>query len=535
MMVNPMMMRIELRFSCNNLLPADVMSPPDPIIVVKQRDNFGKFHEIGRTEKIKNTYNPTFSTPVEIDYCFEEIQCLKFAVYDIDNDSPALDDDDGLGKAILTLGQVVSTRELTSKLSKQNPSAKEPCTITISATEVTDINEMEFSVRAEGLDKKDLLGKSDPYMEIYRIEGDGKDTLVHKTEVIKNTLKPKWAPFSVRIQNLCQGDFDRAIKFKVFDYDSGGDHDLIGECEASLSFATGSEDTTLNLINPKKKAQKKNYKKSGKLTFVSCKLVKKFSFLDYVFGGCQINFTCGIDFTGSNGDPRQSSSLHYFGSTNPNEYAQAIQAVGYVIQDYDSDKLFPAFGFGAKIPPENEISHEFALNFNPQNPYCAGVGGLLEAYQNAIRTVKLWGPTNLSPIINHVARFAAEAQAKPEATNYFVLLLITDGVVTDMDETRRAIVAASQLPMSIIIIGVGNADFTAMEFLDGDTGALKDKEGRQAIRDIVQFVPFRKFKMVTSSTLSNHVLREVPKQVVDYFSMRKLQPGVATHLNHVSE
>ena len=35
--------------------------------------------------------------------------------------------------------------------------------------------------------------------------------------------------------------------------------------------------------------------------------------------------------------------------------------------------MFPALGFGAKIPPTMEVSHEFAINFNPQNPYCAGI------------------------------------------------------------------------------------------------------------------------------------------------------------------
>lgn len=66
-----------------------------------------------------------------------------------------------------------------------------------------------------------------------------------------------------------------------------------------------------------------------------------------------------------------------------------------------------------------------------------------------------------------------------------------------MDQTRGAIVAASRLPMSIIIVGVGKADFTDMEILDGDDGRLTTIMGEPAVRDIVQFVPFRKFHNVS--------------------------------------
>ena len=39
-----------------------------------------------------------------------------------------------------------------------------------------------------------------------------------------------------------------------------------------------------------------------------------------------------------------------------------------------------------------------------------GIEGVLQAYQFCIRQVSLYGPTNVSPIIHHVARFAAHAQ-----------------------------------------------------------------------------------------------------------------------------
>lgn len=77
--------------------------------------------------------------------------------------------------------------------------------------------------------------------------------------------------------------------------------------------------------------------------------------------------------------------------------------------------------------------------------------------------------------------------------------------MTDMADTREAIVRASYLPMSIIIVGVGNADFTDMQILDGDDGVLRSPKGEPVLRDIVQFVPFREFKNVSCRETSRPV------------------------------
>lgn len=66
-------------------------------------------------------------------------------------------------------------------------------------------------------------------------------------------------------------------------------------------------------------------------------------------------------FTQPTGNPAQPTSLHYMSPYQLNAYAMALKAVGEIIQDYDSDKMFPALGFGAKLPPDGRISHEFAL------------------------------------------------------------------------------------------------------------------------------------------------------------------------------
>lgn len=75
---------------------------------------------------------------------------------------------------------------------------------------------------------------------------------------------------------------------------------------------------------------------------------------------------------------------------------------------------------------------------------------------------------------------------------YIILLILTDGIINDMKESINHIINCCNLPLSIVIAGVGDADFGSMEILDGDEG-LSDHTGRTATRDLVQFVPFNKF------------------------------------------
>lgn len=518
--------RVQLNISCRNLLDKDVMSKSDPMAVVMILKE-GRWFEVGRTERLDNTLNPQFSKAVLIDYFFEELQKLKFFIYDIDNpNTTSLKSADFLGEMECSLGQLVSSGTYTKPLVLKG-TPNQAGTITVVAEEVSGgSDEVLLHLRAEKLDKKDFLGKSDPYLELARSKEDGTFVVVHRTEVIQNNLNPRWKPFQIPVQQLCNGDYDRTIRIACFDWDSDGTHDFIGAFITNLREMCSIQqprETQWPCINEKKQKKKRGYKNSGLVFLSKCEVVKVSSFLDFIQGGCQLNFTVGIDFTASNGDPSQSTSLHYINPYAPNEYMQALTAVGEIIQDYDSDKLFPSFGFGARIPPTYQVSHQFPLNFNPSNPYCAGLPGLVQAYQTCIQSVQLYGPTNISPIINHVAHFAMQAAQTPAASNYFILLLLTDGVITDMDQTKQAVVAASALPMSIIIVGVGSADFQMMEELDSDDGVLMS-HGKAAQRDIVQFVPFRKFKTVSPAALAKEVLAEIPKQLTGYYKARGILP-----------
>ena len=85
---------------------------------------------------------------------------------------------------------------------------------------------------------------------------------------------------------------------------------------------------------------------------------------------------------------------------------------------------------------------------------------------------------------------------------------------------------ASSLPLSIIIVGVGTADFSAMEELDGDEVRVSYC-GRAAERDIVQFVPFAELQRGEPSTLrarlAREVLAEVPAQFLGYMKANNIR------------
>lgn len=91
-----------------------------------------------------------------------------------------------------------------------------------------------------------------------------------------------------------------------------------------------------------------------------------------------------------------------------------------------------------------------------------------------------------------------------------------------MEETINCLIGSAFLPLSVIIVGIGNANFDKMDILDGDDG-LWNSKGVKAERDLVQFVPYNKFKG-NKELLAREVLEEVPRQLVDYMKSQKIVP-----------
>lgn len=67
----------------------------------------GKWVEFARTETVPYSLNPDFASQIQYDFHFEEVQPLKFAVFDRDSPSEVLSKHDFIGEIETTVGEIV--------------------------------------------------------------------------------------------------------------------------------------------------------------------------------------------------------------------------------------------------------------------------------------------------------------------------------------------------------------------------------------------------------------------------------------------
>ena len=250
--------------------------------------------------------------------------------------------------------------------------------------------------------------------------------------------------------------------------------------------------------------------------------IKNYSFLDYLRGGMQISLSIAIDFTASNIAPNNPKSLHYL-SFKKNQYELAIESCGDIIANYDYDKMYATYGFGGKFYGSLEVNHCFPLSGNENNPEIFGIDGVLTRYREALKNSQLHGPTYFHYFIEKMNKKVLKQVESKNFNTYHILMILTDGIIEDTDETVNALVQSSFLPISVIIIGIGDADFTNMNILDADDVPLIDDKGRKSSRDLVQFVPFNNYKH-DPLKLGEEVLEEIPRQIVEYYQHQNISP-----------
>ena len=514
---------------------------------------------VGQTETIKNALNVTWTESFEIPYFFERPQRLAVDVFDRDNfrqpngtlNQQSYRLHDYLGSAEVSVSAIVRApnQKLVVPLSIPSRPNQRCGFLTIIAEDISELKQrIHYNIKLHGLSRwKTIRYSSNPFLTISR-QSAGRGNNPNPNQNWINVMTTKvpavvsettegqvyhFPPISYNYEKFCRRNDHLKLHFKLT-FLHNGNQEVVASAIATLA-EIHENNGQLQLKRPCRRRKMKvpwtrsplintntNVPRLGSdagcyLQFTDRNITEDVTFLDYIMGGCEISLMIAIDFTASNGPPESPGTLHFADRINPNEYETAIRYVGDILAAYDSDQWFPAYGFGAKLPPYfTEVAHQFPLNTTTGDAYCQNIDGVLNQYRTTLHSVRLSGPSHLSEIIRVAADDHADSEVSQINQRYTILLILTDGIIEDIDRTLLEIERASAKPLSIVIIGVGDQNFDDMKLLDGDD--------RGQERDIVQFVKFREYRNAPE-VLRAEVLQEIPRQLEQYMLQRGIKPN----------
>lgn len=151
----------------------------------------------------------------------------------------------------------------------------------------------------------------------------------------------------------------------------------------------------------------------------------------------------------------------------------------------------------------------------------------MDAYRGVFNTTLTMSyPTDFTEVVRTASSYAQheyEVAEQEGDLSYTILLILTAGNIENANETKRELIEASETPLSVVIVGIGENEFKSMQFLDDHN---PQTEGG---RDITKFVHFSDYK--SYNLLTEAVLDEIPDQLVDYFFDRGIMPGQAEDID----
>lgn len=103
-----------------------------------------------------------------------------------------------------------------------------------------------------------------------------------------------------------------------------------------------------------------------------------------------------------------------------------------------------------------------------EDPHFCGFDAVRKAYEHIAPQIEMSGPTTFAPMIKQAIEIS-----KGTNNQYIILLLLTDGDVSDMDADMKALQEASNYPLSVVAVGLGDGPFKRMRILEDNISGRK--------------------------------------------------------------
>lgn len=453
---------VNLYFSCKKLYDADILSKSDPFIKLFSLDQKGNQSFVGNTEVIMNNLNPDFETAIKVEYVFEAHQKFLIEVWDVDDMKTMKGD--FLGKTTFVLGEILGS-QYNLKVYPLDRKGKKKGRVIVRVEQENNLQkfQMGFKVNVAEVPSAGWFSTRKSFFEIRKrritksqrqslAQHDGGFNVIEKEEwqlVYRSGVEEGsnigFMTKDLKSSKICDNDFNLPLRFILMKYKKNGSHYEIGRKEFNLNrLLAGKFDFDLDMADKFKK-------KSTKISIYNFQKKNIYEFSDYLKGGLNLTQFVGIDFTGSNGNPLDPRSLHHIKEGRLNYYQRAILSLGEILEKYNKQNIIPCYGFGAKIDG-GPTSFNFPLNLNPQAPFLHNYGQLFQAYNSIFQRISLSGPTNFAPLLREINTYTQQ-NMETNIMNYTIYIILTDGEITDMEDTIKEIVIGSRLALSIIIVG----------------------------------------------------------------------------------
>jgi hypothetical protein len=456
-------MKLQLSIWAEDLPNTSTFGKPDPfaVVTVLHKEVGVKPTLLGKTEVIPNTNSPDWTKILVLeDFELGKPTHLVISIYDLNKRANT-----PMGSTVFEVGSVLGAKG--SILGKELKTGGFVVAHLEETTDAGILEFQLRGLQLTNTEGMGLLNKSDPFFELQRLRrsvstGARVWDCVFRSHTVDNNLNPVWSESAIELSVLCGGNTQQKCRLVLYDYKKHGKHEIMGSCQFSVDdmvrvgaatiAANALEVDDIKLVNAEKAwALTKDGNVTGKVLVAAAQVtgVKiappnpvapievdfeqkaaiteeeeeivvaaedddfqeepddlnslRPTFVNYIAGGCRLHVIAAIDATASNGDPRETTSLHHFMAQGKNDYEDALFSICSILSKYDSDQKYPVYGFGAK--QNGVLNHCFQIGPTQE---VEGVEGITKAYSDAFKAgITMSSPRDYSDVLKAAAKNAS--------------------------------------------------------------------------------------------------------------------------------
>jgi len=459
------------------------------------------------TESVFNKSNHDFKSQYPVIPRINQNQQYKIVLFEMTPTIKQIHEYKQIGDGTLFLGRVLIR-------------GKDLIMLTGATAEITVSAEQEYRGRGVismivafyNMPKNHWLLKNYPQLAICTQNDHGEWYPVFTSDPVKRSETGQWAPISLPCRLICNNDYNKPIRFLVQNAEQDQPVYPIGFKDLTVNMIQASKNTKFSLTpsNPR-------IARAGYIIIRTATLIERLTFFGHLKAGLRINFSCAIDFASSNKTSRNIQSLHELSVSRKNQYQATMSSIGQAIEPYSDGRKFHAWGFAAKY--NGVLSYEFPLKSSDGSDELNGLRDLNNSYRNIVENIKPDMPIRIVPSTIQAIKLV---KGKKDPNSYMVHTIMIDDIPVDLDEFMDLLYENQYEPISIVIVGIGEADFTKFEEKCSKGPIRFNTYGAPFEREFFVFLKFSSYGMDSTDLMTSVALYSVQEQALHWVEMNSV-------------